>query len=382
MNFLLENKIKIVLGALVLYAAATGVSYAVFKTVLKNGAVISTPFGRLGLSDTTSGDEQGTKDQPCPLNGVMYTKGRKDIWTKRRPLAVMIENHTDARPVIGLSRADVVYEAVAEGGITRHMAVYLCQDAGDLAPIRSARTYFIDWLSEYDALYAHVGGANDSGGDTNPKADALGQIRTYKIRDMDQFGLGFPTYWRGTDKLAPHNVHSTTTKLWEAADKKSWGPEDDKGVRWDKNFTMWKFKDEATEASRGDQKPIVIPFWTSQPDYTETWTYDKTANVYKRSYGQEAAIDPLTKENLTAKNLIVQLEVETRTGDHGGHLLYDDKGSGQALIFIDGKATVGKWVKTDRTSRTKFTDSKGKEIEMNRGQIWILTVPVGNNVQY
>ncbi len=378
----LSGKLKIILAAVILYAVATGVSYVSFKTFLKNASSISTPFGKISLADATSGAEDGVKDQPCPLNGVMYSKNRKDTWTQRRPLAVMVENHLDARPIIGLSRADVIYEAVAEGGITRHMAVFLCQDAGDIAPVRSARTYYIDWLSEYNALYAHVGGANNSGGNINPKADALGQIRQYGINDMDQFGLGFPTYWRGTDKLAPHNVHSTTTKLWQSAKDHKWGPEDDKGVRWDKNFQMWKFKDEAALTNRGDQKPIVVPFWTSQPDYTETWTYDKDNNVYKRNYGSDPAIDPLTSEQLSAKDLIIQFQQETRTGDVDGHLLYGTKGTGQALIFMDGKVTVGKWVKADRLSRTKFVDSKGKEIELNRGQIWIETVPTGNTVQY
>jgi len=378
-NFL-PKKLQIVLGVLVLYLVTTGASFVAFNLFLKSPISIFTPFGT--LTDASSGPEQGTKDQPCPLNGVMYTKNRKDTWAKRRPLAVMIENHTDARPVIGLSRADVIYEAVAEGGITRHMAIFLCQDAGDIAPVRSARTYFIDWLSEYDALYAHVGGANDSGGDINPKADALGQIRTYKIKDMDQFGLGFPTYWRGTDKLAPHNVHSTTTKLWDAANKEGWGPEDDNGARWDKNFQEWKFKNDATLDVRGDQKPIIVPYWTSQSDYTETWNYDKNSNVYNKAYGTSTATDPLTSENLSAKDLIIQFEQETRTGDIDGHLLYGTKGSGRALIFMDGKVIDGKWVKTDRLSRTKFVDSKGKEIELNRGQIWIQTIPVGNDVQY
>lgn len=379
MNFL-PKKLQIVLGVLVLYAVTTGASYVAFNLFLKTPFDIITPFGT--LKDTSSGDEEGTKDQPCPLNGVMYTKNRKDTWTKRRPLAVMIENHLDARPIIGLSRADVIYEAVAEGGITRHMAVYLCQDAGDIAPIRSARTYYIDWLSEYDALYAHVGGANNSGGNINPKADALGQIRKYNIMDMDQAGYSFPTYWRGTDMLAPHNVHSTTKKLWEAAEKRDLGPENEKGIRWDKNFLEWKFKNDATLDVRADQKPIVVPYWDNQSEYTETWNYDKAANVYKKAYGDSPVIDPLTNENLAAKDLIIQFQKETRTGDVEGHLLYGTIGSGRALIFMDGKVIDGKWVKADRTARTKFTDTKGKEIELNRGQIWIQTIPVGNDVQY
>lgn len=360
-----------------LYGVSAGLSYMVFNTVLKNPVSINTPFGN--LTDVTSSDEGGVKDRPCPTNGAMYTQNREDQWKKRRPLGVMVENHVDARPAIGLSRSDVVYEAVAEGGITRFLLIYLCQDAGDIAPVRSARTYFVDWVSEYDALYAHVGGANTPG-----PADALGQIRNYGIMDMDQFGLGFPTYWRGTDKLAPHNVHSTTKKLWEAAEDRKFGAEDEDGVRWDKSFQQWKFKDDAKLEQRGDQKPISVPFWTQSPDYTVTWTYDKQANVYNRSHGQTAQVDPLTNEQLSAKTLIVQLQVESDANDGypDGHLLYKTKGIGDALIFMDGKATKGKWTKKDRVSKTIFTDAKGKEIELTRGRVWIETVPVGNTVSY
>ena len=371
------NIFKILIASIFLYALSAGISYMVFNTILKKPVSIVTPFGN--LTDVTSGAEEGPKDQPCPTNGAMYTKGRREQWETRRPLGVMVENHVDSRPTLGLSRADVIYEAVAEGGITRFLVLYLCQDAGDIAPVRSARTYFLDWVSEYDAAYAHVGGANTPG-----PADALGQIRQYGIKDMDQFGLGFPTYWRGTDKLAPHNVHSTTKKLWGAAEERGFGPKDEKGVRWDKNFDQWKFKDDVPLEERGDQKPIVVPFWTNQPDYTVTWQYDKTANVYKRFHGAQAQIDKLTNEHLSAKNLIIQFQTERDANDGypDGHLLYGTTGTGSALIFMDGKATVGKWIKVDRTSRTKFVDAKGKEIQLSRGLVWIQNIPVGNDVEY
>lgn len=367
----------ILAGAIVLYALSAGLSYMVFNVILKKPISIVTPFGN--LTDITSGLEEGAKDKVCPTNGSLYTKNREEQWKKRRPLGVMVENHVDARPPLGLSRADVIYEAVAEGGITRFLAIYLCQDAGDIAPIRSARTYFLDWVSEYGATYAHVGGANTPG-----PADALGQIRDYGIRDMDQFGLGFPTYWRGTDKLAPHNVHSTTKKLWEAAEKRAYGPQDEKGVRWDKNFTQWKFKDEPALEARGESTQIEVPFWGQSPEYTVTWKYDKNSNSYSRYHGDTAQIDPITNENMNAKNLVIQLQTERQANDGypDGHLLYTTTGSGNALIFTDGKVISGKWLKKDRESRTKFVDNKGVEIEFNRGLIWIETVPVGNDIEY
>lgn len=378
LNALFTKKgLQVVAASVALYAASAGVSYMIFNSVLSKPIDIITPFGN--LTDVTSGDEEGEKDRACPLNGGLYTKNREKLWQARRPLAVMVENHVDARPPIGLSRADIVYEAVAEGGITRFLAMYMCQDSGDIAPVRSARTYFLDWVLEYDASYAHVGGANTPG-----PADALGQIRDYGIKDMDQFGLGFPTFWRGTDKLAPHNVHSTTKKLWEAAEERGFGQEDEKGVKWSENFQEWKFKDDASLEARADQKPIVVPFWSQSPDYSVTWQYDKAANVYRRFHGDSAQIDPNTNEHLSAKVVIVQFQTERDANDGypDGHLLYGTTGSGQALIFQDGQATEGKWAKVDRTSRTKFTDAKGKEVELTRGQIWIETIPVGNEVKY
>lgn len=349
----------------------------IFNTFLKVPVNVSTPFG--SLTDVTSAiAEDGPKDRPCPLNGVLYSKNREDQWKKRRPLGVMVENHIDARPALGLSRADIVYEAVAEGGITRFLVLFECQDAGDIAPVRSARTYFIDWLSEYNAAYAHVGGANTPG-----PADALGQIRQYEIMDMDQFGLGFPTYWRGTEKLAPHNVHTTTKKLWEAADKRGYGPEKD-GKRWEDAFVSWSFKDDVALDGRSDTKPIVVPFWQQGSEYTVTWKYDKNTNAYQRFHQDKAQTDPITTEPLAAKNVIVQLETEKFAGDGypDGHLLYGTKGSGDALIFQDGKAIKGKWIKKDRTSRTKYTDLKGAEIKLNRGLVWIQTIPTANQVEY
>ncbi len=375
MSFLPSGKLRILIGCVALYVVSVGVSFVAFSLFLKTSISINTPFG--SLTDVTSENEGGIKDQPCPLNGAMYTKTRKDQWKTRRPLGVMVENHLDARPTLGLSRSDVIYEAIAESGITRFLAIYLCQDAGDIAPIRSARTYYIDWLSEYDAAYAHIGGANRPG-----PANALGQIRDYSIKDMDQFGLGFPTYWRGTDKLAPHNVHSTTKKLWEAAEERGFGPKDENGKQWDESFTEWKFKDDTPLDKRGDQSPITVPFRPNAPDYTVTWIYDKEANMYRRTHGETAQMDPITNEQLSAKNIIVQFAQERFLNDEEGHLLYTTISSGNALIFMDGNVIKGKWNKASRTARTKFIDSKGKEIELNRGQVWIQTTPATNDVEY
>ena len=91
------------------------------------------------------------------------------------------------------------------------------------------------------------------------------------------------------------------------------------------------------------------------------------------------------KKQILAKNVIIQFQKESRANDgyEGNlHLLYGTTGSGKALVFQDGKVIEGKWIKSTRLARSKYVDSKGKEVEFNKGQIWIQTVPDGSEVSY
>src|SRR3990167_3710420 len=143
------------------------------------------------------------RDQACPLSGAYYTQQERAAWEKRRPLAVMIENSPDARPQSGLSQADVMFEVMAEGGVTRFMGIFYCGvQANDtiLAPVRSARTYFVDYASGFNLpLYVHVGGAHLDG-----PTDALGQIEEYgwaRENDLDQFGIPFPIFAQNKNRI-------------------------------------------------------------------------------------------------------------------------------------------------------------------------------------
>jgi len=300
-------------------------------------------------------------------------------------LAVMIENHSEARPQSGLFSADVIYEAVAEGGITRFMALFYCNLSDvQVGPVRSARTYYLDWLSEIDGLYAHVGGANTPG-----PADALGQIITYKVKDLNQFSIGFPVFWRDYQRLGhsvatEHTMYSTTQKLWEVGAKRGWTATDSAGIKWDKNFVPWKFRD-SSSASGGQATKIMVNFWESQGGYQVEWNFDPTSGTYKRKNAGENHMDLNNNTQLAPKVVIIQFERESNANDgYPGnvHLLYKTTGSGKALIFQDGGVSEGKWIKASRTQRSKYVDSSGKEIEFNKGQIWIQTVPEGSKVSY
>jgi hypothetical protein len=386
-----KNLIFLILAGIGLYLLSTGASYAVFN-YLKVPSV-STPATTQMQKSGFRVDLTKPKTEECSLNGAKFTEEEKEIWAKRRPLAVMIENHQEARPQSGLSRADVIYEAVAEGGITRMMAVFYCGASAldvQVGPVRSARTYFLDFASEYAdfPLYAHVGGANTPG-----PANALGQIADYgwikKGNDLNQFSLGFPTFWRDYERLGhtvdtEHTMYSTADKLFEAAAKRGLTNVDKDDVSWDKNFQMWKFKDDEEESKRGSKSPQFV-FWSGYDDYKVKWEYSLASNDYQRINGGTPQVDRNDDTQLRAKVVAVLFMKESRANDgyeNNLHLLYKTKGDGKALIFQDGQVTEGTWNKKERKERMIFKDSKGKEIKLNRGQIWIEILPLGNEVSY
>lgn len=388
----MNRKILIfVLGGLGLYLISTGISFAAFSLIASTSKkVIYRPQTPASVvkSGAVTFDENLPKTEACPLNGQLFPKVQKEWWEKHRPLGVMIENHQQARPQSGLGSADVVYEAVAEGGITRFLAVYYCQDAGIVGPVRSARTYYLDFISEYGdyPLYAHVGGANTPG-----PANALGQIESYgwsAYNDLNQFSIGFPTFWRDYDRLdhavaTEHTMYATTQKLWELAEKRGLTNVDRKGDKWDEDFRVWKFKDEAKLSDRGDSKTIAFNFWEGYNQYDVRWIYDKELNVYKRENGGEPHKDKDNDKQLQVKNVAILFMTERNANDgyeNNLHLLYGTKGTGRATVFLDGKKIEGTWQKKDHTARTILLDSKGVEVKLNPGVVWFEILPTANKV--
>ena len=381
-----SKKILSILLIVLVYIASAGIAYLLFsQTSLGNIASTNVPAPTKGADGQLVFDQTLPKTEVCPINGAKYSKQQKTWWEKHGPLGVMIENHQNARPQSGLSFADVVYEAVAEGGITRFLAIYYCQDAIQVGPVRSARTYFIDFASEYGPfpLYAHVGGANQPG-----PADAISQLTDYGWtgnNDLNQFSIGFPVFWRdyqrlGHDTDTEHTMYSTTQKLWDYArtDRKLTNVNED-GDEWDTDFEQYEFKDDASVSERGKSQSMHLEFWTGDKNYYVDWTYDPALNVYKRNNGGVPHIDRDTDKQITAKNVIVLSMSESSANDgyeNNVHLLYKTKGTGKATIFMDGKKTTGTWQKSNRTARTVVLDASGSPVEFNRGTIWFEILPL------
>jgi hypothetical protein len=390
----MNTRKNIILISVIIYGLSTIISYLIFAntSILTSTGLITTPVpppvqeggpkdGRLVF------DPELPKTEICPINGEKYSKQQKQWWEKHRPLGIMIENHEESRPQSGLSYSDMVYEAVAEGGITRFLAIFYCQDAGTVGPVRSARTYFLDFISEYGEypLYAHVGGANTPG-----PANALGQIEDYGwqlYNDLNQFAIGFPTYWRDPDRLGhpvatEHTMYSTTQNLWKIGEKRKLTNVDEDGVSWDESYAPFLFKPDAASSLRPSAQTISFDFWKGYPSYSVKWVYEKTTNNYTRSNGGLVHKDKDNDVPLTSKNIVILFMTESAANDgyEGNvHRLYGTKGSGKAIVFQDGKEIQATWKKANRTSRLKLT-ANGQEVKFNPGRIWFEIVPLGNVV--
>ncbi len=386
---MISKKIAIIVGIVLFVLSATG-SYLFFNQQIQKAISLS-QYKTTTPDDTSKLPlDSGPKTEACPVNGALYSKAQRQVWEARRPLGVMIENHTDARPQSGLSSSDVLYEAVAEGGITRFLAIFYCQDAKPIGPIRSARIYFLETLQEYGKypLYSHVGGANSPG-----PADALGEIRQLgwdQYNDLNQFGVPFPYYYRDYERLpnvaTEHTMYSSTGKLWEFAKKnRKLTNVDDKGKAWNTGFTPWKFQDDAKAEERGNVGKISFGFWERFPDFNVVWQYNKESNSYKRVNGGKPHMDKDTGKQLTAKNIVVVLAKESVANDgyeKGQHLLYEIIGTGNGYLFQNGNAAKITWKKKDPETRMRFYDQTGKEMSFVRGQIFVEITPKDNTVTY
>lgn len=286
-----------------------------------------------------------------PLTG---NKVADEAATKQSVTAIMIENSPDARPQSGLKQAGIVYEAIAEGGITRFLALYQEAKPQLIGPVRSVRMYFVDWAAPYNATIAHVGGS----------AAALAEVRNGSYRDGDQFFNG-GYYWRVNDRAAPHNVYTSFEKL-DALNKA-------------KGFTESKFTGfaRADGKSAETQNAKSVDINISGPWYNTHYDYDAASNTYARSVGGAAADD--REEGRITPSVVVAMKVDmSRVMEDGYRESITTTGAGAAEIFQNGIVTEATWRKNSRTEPLQFVDTDGREIALNRGQTWIAAVPNGS----
>ena len=280
-----------------------------------------------------------------------------------RPIAVMIDNHKDAWPQAGLQDAYMVYEIVVEGGETRLMALFKGVNVDKIGPVRSARHYFLDYAMENDAIYVHFG--------QSPQAES--DIKKYDIDDINGISEDGTTFWRVSDKAAPHNAVTSTEKLLKSAESK-------------------KYKTTSTETSvlnyvtnevnlKDGESALKVTIPHSQLQTVEYY-YDEQNKVYERYARDKEQTDWTTGNTITTKNIIITFcdNYTLTDSENKGRQGLKNIGTFDGYYITNGKAIKIKCTKQARDEKTVYTDLQGNIIEVNDGNTFVHICPTDSNV--
>lgn len=293
------------------------------------------------------------KTVPSRLTGVEISKKLN----KRHVTSIQIENSPDARPQSGLYDAGVVFEAIAEGGITRFNALFLETRPDYIGPIRSVRPYYVDLMLPFDPSFVHAGGS----------AQGLERVKRLHVKDID-YGANADAFRRVSSRYAPHNLYSSMNALDRVSNRRGYK----KSI-----FEGWprvKREAPANKVTAGD-----INFSISGPLYDVEYKYDKDSNSYKRFMGGGPHMDEKAKKQIKPK---VVIAVVMQYSNQGIYSVYKMKGSGKAFIFQNGEVIKGTWKKAGPSHLFKFMTKKGEIIRLNPGQTWVTLLRSTGEVKY
>ncbi|HUC87046.1 MAG TPA: DUF3048 domain-containing protein, partial [Candidatus Saccharimonadales bacterium] len=296
-----------------------------------------------------------------PLTGL---KAPTKAAAQQPVIGVMIENlYPDARPQSGLGEAGVVYEALAEGGITRFLAIFQEPLPPSIGPVRSLRPYYLDWGLEYGIPVAHAGGSQP----------ALEAVPTSGLKDINALVYDGSYFFRTTDRAAPHNLYTNAQDL-SALDTKL-------GFASAPTFKPLPRKADKPEAK--PTHPTIKINFSSEP-YSVQYNFNPTADDYLRIMGGTPHIERNTGQQIQVKNVVVEFVPTSYATQADGKPETDMNliGQGQALVFEDGGVTQGTWNKSSDSAQTQLLDASGKPIAFNRGTTWYEVVPTITTVSY
>lgn len=317
-----------------------GAGYAAY-TVLKDKPAPEAP----ALASIPEPEPPAPTTVASRLTGVQIEPALNELPST----GVMIENSPDARPQSGLNEAGVIFEAIAEGGITRFLALYQESKPANIGPVRSVRPYYLDFLMPFDAPIAHAGGS----------AEGLAQIRSQGIRDLDH-GANGSTYSRVSSRYAPHNLYTSRDRLLEAQTKRGYTTS---------TYTGFARKDAETPSAAPTANTISLTI--SSALYNPSYTYDAATNNYNRSLGGKPHTDESSGKQLAPKVVVALVMSHHYSGIYS---VYGVNSSGVAYFFQDGVSVKGTWSKAGRTDQFVFKDAAGEIMKLNPGQTWVSVV--------
>ncbi len=292
----------------------------------------------------------------------------------RYPIAVMIDDSPAARQQAGLSSASIVWQAPAEGGIPRYMALFQSGTPPRIGPVRSARLYFVRWAAEWKSVYLHAGGP--------PPLVLFLAGRQTLVLDANGRATS-----RVTFRAAPHNLYTDGTRIRSFAEQGKHATSDRLAYDPTEPGRLQPFTDAAPEADRGPDGGTIRVTYTSEK---VSYRYDRASNTWLRSVDGREQHDALATANpgnsaigagpriAPATVVVMVVPIRRSTAIEGpalGRLEADSLGTNTAWVFADGRVTKGSWHKRTPTDRTRFFDAAGKEIAFPRGQVFIQVVP-------
>ncbi|MCZ8519671.1 MULTISPECIES: DUF3048 domain-containing protein [Paenibacillus] len=302
----------------------------------------------------------------APLTGLPVKEG-----ALARPVMVMVNNAPQARPQSGLTEADMLLEVLAEGEITRLVAIYQSSVAlqNPIGPVRSIRPYFIELGKSFGAIQVHAGGS----------PDGYAKLKREHIDDMDEITNAGPSFWREKSRKAPHNLYTSLEKIRAGAEGKGIAVAAAAGDSL--KTPAYSFASGEAEAvpalgtgangASADGTSLDVTFLVK--GYKVGYRYDAGEGRYLRSLNGELHKDLATGTTLGAENVIV-MGADHQVLDKEGRLDVKLTGSGEALFFQKGRAQSGEWRRDASGAPLRFTDG-GKDLVLQPGRTHILIVP-------
>lgn len=305
--------------------------------------------------------------EPAPIDTNPLTGEALDAVSEVRPTAIMINNLSKAVPQCGLNDADLIYEIVAEGSVTRFMCIFTdLSDVGVIGPVRSVRPYFVRIARHYGAILSSAGGSDEA-------YDLISSLDQDYLNGISGAGSYFyRDSWRRENRGYEHSLMTTGEKLMAAAAKA--GLETTMAdVDYGFHFTQ--------EAMTAGEAASQINIWFYSNGKKTTMAYDETTGLYAMSQHGAASVDGNDDSPVTFRNIVV-LEASTKVKDSKGHLEVQQTGSGDGWYARDGQIIPIKWSRADNNSHYVYTDLEGNPISFGVGRSYFAIVPDGSPLSY
>ncbi len=286
-----------------------------------------------------------TTEPPPPLAPLTNYPDTSGLSLTRSALWVKIENSPEARPQSGLEVADVVYEEVVEGGITRFWAVFNAATPETVGPIRSVRAMDPNIVTPLGGVLAYSGGTQGN----------VAAIRGTGLVWVDENNAG-DAFFREPTRRGPHNLYGRTALLWARGGLPVPPP------------PLFTFLSETEDFVGEPVQAMTLGF--SRP-YDPTYTFDAATNTWARAYGATPHV-AASGVGITPTNVIVQFVTYTGSGGEGQLI-----GSGDVWVFSNGQLVRGRWYKPDAVTPTVFVDALGAPIRLQPGRTWVELLPTG-----